>query len=132
MNETYQFENLDAWKKAKELTVLIYQLLAKFPSHERFDLCSQVRRAAISVPSNIAEGSGRISYKEKIHFLEIAYGSLMETYCQLLIAVELNYISNDDLEQIKPSIFNTSRLISGLRRSYISKLPQMHETPSKL
>ena len=122
MKETYQFENLEAWKKAKELTVMVYQLVIKFPGFERFDLCSQIRRAVISVPSNIAEGSGRISYKEKIHFLEIAYGSLMETYCQLLIAEELNYITNDDLEQIKPSIFDTSRLISGLRRSYETKL----------
>ena len=122
MKEAYQFESLDAWKKAKELTVLVYQLIARFPGFERFDLCSQIRRAAISVPSNIAEGSGRISYKEKIHFLEIAYGSLMETYCQLLIAEELNYISNEDLEQIKPTFFDTSRLISGLRRSYEAKL----------
>lgn len=122
MRETYQFENLDAWKKAKKLTILVYQLLAKFPSHERFDLCSQMRRGVISVPSNIAEGSGRISYKEKIHFLEIAYGSLMEVYCQLLIAVELNYIADDDLEQIKPFVFETSRLISGLRRSYEAKI----------
>lgn len=122
MNDSYQFENLDAWKKAKELTILVYQLLSKFPSHERFELCSQIRRASISVPSNIAEGSGRISFKEKIHFLEIAYGSLMEIYCQLLIAVDLNYITNSDLEQIKPFVFDTSRLISGLRRSYEAKL----------
>ena len=122
MKEAYQFENLEAWKKAKELTVLVYQLAAKFPNYERYDFCSQIRRAVISVPSNIAEGSGRISYKEKIHFLEIAYGSLMETYCQLLIAVDLNYLTNEDLEQIKPSIFDTSRLLSGLRRSYEAKL----------
>ena len=81
-----------------------------------------MRRSVISVPSNIAEGSGRISYKEKIHFLEIAYGSLMEVYCQLIIAVELNYISNDDLEQLKPIIFETSGLISGLRRSFEAKI----------
>ena len=60
--------------------------------------------------------------KEKIHFLEISYSSLLETYCQLQIAVELSYISNDDLEAIKPLFFETSRLISGLRNSYISKL----------
>ena len=59
-----------------------------------------------------------MSYKEKIHFLEIAYGSLMETYCQLQIAVEVGYITNNELENIKPSFFSTSRLISGLRRSF--------------
>lgn len=122
MNKSYPFEGLEAWKKAKELSLLVYRLVEKFPGYERYDLCSQMRRSVISVPSNIAEGSGRISYKEKIHFLEIAYGSLMEVYCQLIIAVELNYISNDDLEQLKPIIFETSGLISGLRRSFEAKI----------
>ena len=121
MHKIYPFEGLEAWKKAKELSLSVYKLIAKFPGYERFDLCSQVRRSVISVPSNIAEGSGRISYKEKIHFLEIAYGSLMEVYCQLQIAVELKYITSDDLEQLKPLIFETSGLISGLRRSFEAK-----------
>lgn len=122
MDNIYAFEKLDAWKQAKELAKLVYQLVAKFPQYEQFALSSQVRRAVISVPSNIAEGTGRMSMKEKIHFLEISYGSLMETYCQLQIAVELNYITNEDLEQVKPVFFDTSRLISGLRRSYEAKL----------
>ena len=122
MDNLYAFEKLDAWKQAKELAKLVYQLVAKFPQYEQFALSSQVRRAVISVPSNIAEGTGRMSMKEKIHFLEISYGSLMETYCQLQIAVELNYITNEDLEQVKPVFFDTSRLISGLRRSYEAKL----------
>jgi four helix bundle protein len=120
--EIYQFERLVAWQKAKELVIAIYQLVKNFPQYEQFALCSQLRRAAISVPSNIAEGAGRISVKEKIHFLEISYGSLMEAYCQLQIAAELCYISADDLKEIKPLFFETSRLISGLRNSYISKL----------
>ena len=119
--DTYQFEKLTAWKKAKELTLFVYQLVAKFPQYEQFALSSQLRRAAISIPSNIAEGTGRVSKKEKIHFLEISYGSLMETYCQLQIALELEYISDEDLEKIKPLFFETTRLISGLRNSYISK-----------
>ena len=122
MNDIYAFEKLDAWIQAKELTKLVYKLVAKFPNYEQFGLCSQVRRAIISVPSNIAEGVGRISFKEKIHFLEIAYGSLMETYCQLQIAVEVGYITNDELENIKPTFFSTSRLISGLRRSFENSL----------
>lgn len=122
MDDVYAFEKLDAWIQAKELAKLVYQLVAKFPNYEQFALCSQVRRAIISVPSNIAEGVGRISYKEKIHFLEIAYGSLMETYCQLQIAVEVGHISHDELENIKPTFFTTSRLISGLRRSFENSL----------
>ena len=119
--DSYQFERLTAWQKAKELAVAVYQIANKFPQYEQYALSSQIRRAAISVPSNIAEGTGRVSVKEKIHFLEISYGSLLETYCQLQIAVELNYISLDDLEAIKPLFFETSRLISGLRNSYASK-----------
>ena len=118
MDNIYAFEKLDAWKQAKELAKWVYKLVAKFPQYEQFALSSQVRRAVISVPSNIAEGTGRMSMKEKIHFLEISYGSLVETYCQLQIAVELNYITSDELEQVKPVFFSTSRLISGLRRSY--------------
>ena len=120
--ETYQFEKLTAWQKAKELAIAIYRLLNKFPQYEQFALSSQLRRAAISIPSNIAEGTGRISVKEKIHFLEISYSSLLETYCQLQIAVELSYISTEDLDAIKPLFFDTSRLISGLSNSYASKL----------
>ena len=73
--ETYQFEKLTAWQKAKDLAVIVHRLAAKFPTYEQYALSSQVRRAAISVPSNIAEGTGRVSVKEKIHFLEISYGS---------------------------------------------------------
>ena len=119
--DSYQFEKLTAWQKAKELAVAVYQIANTFPQYEQYALSSQIRRTAISVPSNIAEGTGRVSVKEKIHFLEISYGSLLETYCQLQIAVELNHISLDDLEAIKPLFFETSRLISGLRNSYASK-----------
>ena len=118
---SYQFEKLIAWQEAKELTKAIYKLLAKFPRQEDYVLCDQIRRAAISVPSNIAEQSGRTSFKEKIHFIEISYGSLMEAYCQLQIACELDYITINDLETIKPLIFKTSRLISGLRNNYVKK-----------
>jgi four helix bundle protein len=115
---SYRFEKLVAWQVAKEMTKSVYKLVNKFPSHEQFALCNQIRRAAISVPSNIAEQTGRSSNREKIHFLEIAYGSLMEIYCQLQIAMELGYISQSDLQGIRPDIFKTSKLISGLRKSY--------------
>ena len=119
--EVFQFESLTAWIKAKELTLSVYRLVAKFPQHEQFALSSQIRRAAISIPSNIAEGSGRISMKEKAHFVEIAFGSLTETYCQLLLAVDLGYIATAELEAIKSQFSDTSRLMSDLRNSYTSK-----------
>ena len=114
----YRFERLDALQVAKEMAISVYRLVNKFPSYEQHALCNQIRRAAISVPSNIAEQTGRSSNREKIHFLEIAYGSLMEVYCQLQIALELGYISQSDIQEIRPGIFKTSKLISGLRKSY--------------
>ena len=76
----YAFENLRAWQEARKLVKSVYQLLDSFPKIENYALCDQIRRAIVSVPSNLAEGSGRTSVKEQLHFYEIAYGSLMETY----------------------------------------------------
>ena len=118
----YPFENLNAWQESRKYVVEVYRLLEQFPQSERFALIDQIRRAVISVPSNIAEGSGRMSYKEKIHFLEIAYGSLMESFCQLEIACELNYISAEELAKIKEKLLAVSRLINGLSQSFQRKL----------
>ena len=118
----YQFERLNAWQESRKLVVAVYQLLKRFPHEERYALSDQLRRAVISVPSNIAEGNGRMAVKEQIHFLEIAYGSVMEVYCQLQIAVDLGYITIDDFKQIKPLLYNTTKLISGLRSSKATQL----------
>ena len=115
MEYSYHFEKLDTWQESRKVVVAVYKLLKKFPPEERFALCDQLRRAVISVPSNIAEGIGRMAVKETIHHLEIAYGSLMEVYCQLQVAVDLGYITDEDFKQIKPLIFNTSKMLSGLR-----------------
>ena len=120
--DTFSFENLNAYKESKSLVVEVYRLIAKFPQSERFALSAQLQRAIVSVPSNIAEGSGRVSYKEKIHFLEIAYGSLMESFCQLEIACELNYISAEELAKIKEKLLAVSRLINGFSQSFQRKL----------
>ena len=92
MDNTYK--KLDAYTMAKELVRMVYGATKQFPDEEKFVLCNQIRRAAISVPSNIAEGLSRSAVKEQCHFLDIAFGSLMETDCQLEIARDLNYISN--------------------------------------
>ena len=83
------FRNLNVYIKSKELVKQIYELLKKFPKEEQFALCDQLRRAVISIPSNIAEGSGRNSQKDQAHFYNIAYGSLMEVVSQLQIAMDL-------------------------------------------
>lgn len=117
----FNFEKLNAYQNARLLVKDVYNLLDKFPQKEEFALKSQLRRAVISIPSNIAEGMGRISDKEKIHFIEIAYSSLMEVYCQLQLANDLNYITNSDFDQIKPLIEDNAKLLSGLRKNFIPK-----------
>lgn len=118
----YSFEKLKVWQEAKKLVVDVYHLLDSFPKFEKYALCDQIRRAIVSVPSNIAEGSGRKSLKEQIHFLEIAYGSLMETYNQLLIAVDLTYINEESVESIKPSIDAVAKMINALHNKYAQQL----------
>ena len=100
----------------------VYALINKFPANERYALADQLRRAVISIPSNIAEGMGRSSIKERIHFLEIANGSITEAMCQLEIAHLLAYISNEELETSEASMAELSRLLSGLKKSLEEKL----------
>ena len=104
------------------MDIPIYTLLCNFPTEERFALCDQIRRAVVSVPSNIAEGSGRMSVKEKIHFLEVAFGSLMETFCQMQIASDLEYISEEQLLDLKAKILQLSKMLTGLRNSLLKRL----------
>lgn len=118
----YSFEKLDVWQMSRKLVVNIYQLLKKFPKAEQFGLCDQLRRAVISIPSNIAEGSGRVSVKEQLHFLEIAYGSLLEVYCQLLVSLDLNYIDNEDFTNTKKMIDNIAMMMNKLRSYKLSRL----------
>lgn len=125
----YSFEKLNAWQEAKKLVVEIYHLLDNFPQTEKYALCDQIRRAITSAPNNIAEGSGRRSLKEQIHFLEISYGSLMETYSQLLIAIDLNYITVESVETIKPRIDDVAKMINGLCKSYSKKVEEQSIKP---
>lgn len=120
----YSFEKLNVWQEAKKLVVDVYHLLDEFSKFEKYALCDQIRRAVVSVPSNIAEGSGRKSLKEQIHFLEISYGSLMETYNQLLIAIDLTYITEESVEAIKPRIDSVAKMINGLSNAYSNKLEE--------
>ena len=120
--DTFSYRQLDAYRKAKEFVIYVYALLKQFPKEEQYALCDQLRRAAISIPSNIAEGMGRISVKEQIHFIEIAFGSLNETMCQLELAYELNYISQEDLLASEDFTKEITRMLSRLRRIRLDKL----------
>ena len=121
MEKKYEYKNLDAYKESKALVILVYALIKKFPREEQFALCDQLRRAVISVPSNIAEGSGRTSAKDQAHFFEMAFGSLMEVNCQIDIAHDLNYITKDDVENIEKHVRSISALLSGLRRKILGE-----------
>ena len=104
-----------------EFVTNLYQVSSRFPKEENYGITSQLRRAAISIPSNIAEGMSRYSNKEKVHFLEIAYGSLMETECQIDIAQEVNYLSKDQFRTLDEEILTVAKMISSLRTSLLNK-----------
>lgn len=119
MEKKYEYKNLDAYKESKALVILVYALIKKFPREEQYALCDQLRRAVISIPSNIAEGSGRTSAKDQAHFFEMAFGSLMEVNCQIDIAHDLGYITNEDIENVEKHVRPIAALLSGLRRKIL-------------
>jgi len=121
MNDFF-YRKLQVYQQALQQVKSVYEISRKFPATEQFALTDQIRRAVISVPSNIAEGMGRNSIKERIHFLEIANGSLKEVMCQLEIAHLLEYISDEDLRIQEESMSNISRLLVGLKKSLVEKM----------
>ena len=110
----HNFRKLQVYIIAKELVKDVYLLLDSFPSKERFGLNDQLRRAVISVPSNIAEGLGRSTNKDKCHFMQIAYSSLMEVLAQLDIACDIGYISTEKFAQLEQLIIEETKLLHGL------------------
>ena len=115
------YRKLVVYTKAQELVKSVYKSLERFPREEQFALCSQLRRAAVSITSNIAEGVSRYSYKDKVHFLEIAFGSLMEVMSQLELAKELEYITENELHEIELLAVNIAQLLTSLQYSFLPK-----------
>ena len=115
----YAFERLDVWKLAKDFAVALYKITEGFPREERFGLISQMNRAAVSVASNIAEGSSRTSKKDKAHFYQIAYSSLMEVTSQLVIVKDLGYINEQVHDQIRTKIYEISNKLNALHKSQL-------------
>ena len=122
IEQVYSFEKMEVWQLSRTFVTSIYKLVSSFPQEERYSLCDQIKRAAISVSSNIAEGCSRSSLKEQKHFIEIAYGSLMEVYCQLILAVDLNYISAAQLSDVKITTDRISKMLGSLRYSITQRL----------
>lgn len=111
------YRDLIAWQKAMDLTEAVYSVTSRFPAEEKFSLTSQLRRCAISVPSNIAEGQGRFSQADFKRFLSIAHGSLREAETQILLAARLNYVTTEIRDALIEQTSEVGRLIQGLARS---------------
>ena len=107
-------EKLNVWQRAVNFVVRLYKLTATFPPEEKFSLTSQIRRAAISVPANIAEGAGRQSKKEFSYFLSNAQGSASELSTELLIAYKLGYLSTRNYNEVSDEVDQIGRMIGGL------------------
>jgi four helix bundle protein len=117
VREIKSFRDLIAWQKGIELCRRIYALSASFPDAERFGLTAQLRRAAVSVPSNIAEGYGRRRKHDYLRFLDIARGSLAEAYTQLLLARELGFVTEERLRPCLELLDESDRVLFGLIRA---------------
>jgi four helix bundle protein len=114
----YRFEKLDVWQLAKDLSKDIYLVTKEFPDDERYGLISQIRRASLSVCSNISEGTGRVTQNDQRHFYQMAYGSLMEVINQFIISHELGYIEIDVYEKLlRPKAERLSRMLFALINS---------------
>lgn len=119
-NHDFSFEGLRVYQAARQLVKDVYRLVNELPPIENFALSSQIRRAVVSIKSNIAEGSGRNHAKDKAHYIDMAYGSLMETYSELETAADLEYITENELKNIKTQFIEIGKMLSGLRSSILN------------
>ncbi len=121
MSGYQKYTELDVWKQARILASMIYELTTSYPKTEQFGIISQMRRCAVSVPSNIAEGCGRQHTKETIQFLNIARGSLYELETQLYISKDLSFVNEEQLRNCLQKIESLGKLINGFIRFNNSK-----------
>jgi four helix bundle protein len=119
--KVFSFEDLTVWKDSKELTKVIYSITSSFPDNEKFGLVSQMRRASISVSSNIAEGSSRVSPKDQAHFYHLSYSSLMEVFSQFLVSKELGLIADMKENNIRDKVSKISYKLNSLRTSALER-----------
>lgn len=115
-------ERLDVWRKAIDLVVSVYEITDSFPDREKFGLTSQIRRATVSIPANIAEGAARTSPKEFLYFLSNAQGSASEVSTELLIAKRIGILDSGIFSELDSRVSEISRMISGLRKHVNAKL----------
>ena len=120
MSFDFSYRKLNVYQLSKELVRDVYSIISSFPKTENYALSDQIRRAVVSVPSNIVEGTARSSVKEQIHFMEIAFGSLMETMCQ--IAHDLDYITQEEMDKFEEKVVTVYKMLSAMQKSNINRL----------
>ena len=114
------FKKIDVWTRSFKFSSEIYKATSSFPDNEKFGLTSQIRRASLSIPINIAEGSGRNSRKEFANFLQIAIGSTSEVECELLLAKELNFLTEEKFSYLNNEISEIKRMLSSFRKALLT------------
>lgn len=112
----HDFKKMKIWQDSMEITKEVYKLTSDFPKHEQYGLIQQMRKAAVSIPSNIAEGCGRGSDPQLAHFLDIAQGSAFELETQLYLATELNFLSKDEMNTLVTRLTTLQKMIDGFKR----------------
>ncbi len=115
MSYKFSFEKLEVWQLSKDFVIEIYKITKVFPSNEKYGLVSQINRAAVSVASNLAEGTSRNSPKDQAHFSQLAYSSMMEVICQLIIARDLSMINKEKYQNLRTKAEEISNKINSLR-----------------
>jgi four helix bundle protein len=113
----FNFEKLTVWQDARKFTSGIYNVTDKFPDREKFGLSSQIQRSAVSIAANIAEGSGRKSKKEFARYIEISYGSLMETLSHAYVAFDRNYVNQEKLDEIREYVLMLANKLNSLNNT---------------
>jgi len=121
MAYTFSFEKLNVWKDSKEFAKLIYKITEEFPIEEKYGLTSQLRRASISIASNLAEGTSRTTNKDKAHFTTVSFSSLMEVLNQVIIAREIDLIKQEEYHMIREKIEKISNKLNALRKTQLNE-----------
>lgn len=112
----FSFEKLKVWQKARSFHREVFRLTTSFPYEQNYALIPQIRRAALSVPSNISEGAGRLGSKEFVHFISIAYGSLMETMNQLILADDMGYVPEEMMVKLRLDVAEIAQMLTALKK----------------
>ena len=119
---TYSFESVVAWQKAHQFALMAYRAYKKFPVEERYGLCSQFQRAAVSISANIAEGYKKLGMNDKLRFYNIAQGSLEECRNYILLVRDLGYITTDEFLELRDSLEETSKFLNSYCKGIIDKV----------